>query len=121
MRRAGTVFFDGDCAFCTTAAVWGSRHLSRGLEFVAYQRADLAAAGLTAEQCERALQFVGADDRRGSGGRAIGLLLHASGGAWRLPAAVALVPPTSWLVEGVYRIVAANRHRLPGGTPACRL
>jgi predicted DCC family thiol-disulfide oxidoreductase YuxK len=32
-----------------------------------------------------------------------------------------VLPPFSWLAEGVYRVVAANRQRLPGGTPACRL
>jgi hypothetical protein len=30
-----------------------------------------------------------------------------------------LLPPVSWLAAGVYSLVAANRMRLPGGTPAC--
>lgn len=30
-------------------------------------------------------------------------------------------PPYSWLAALGYKFVAANRHRLPGGTPACAL
>lgn len=30
-------------------------------------------------------------------------------------------PPYSWLAALGYKFVSANRHRLPGGTPACAL
>jgi predicted DCC family thiol-disulfide oxidoreductase YuxK len=30
-------------------------------------------------------------------------------------------PPTSWAAELGYKLVAANRHRLPGGTRACKI
>lgn len=30
-------------------------------------------------------------------------------------------PPVSWAAALVYQWVAANRHRLPGGTPACAM
>jgi hypothetical protein len=33
--------------------------------------------------------------------------------------ALILLPPISWLAAGVYRLIANNRYRLPGGTPAC--
>jgi predicted DCC family thiol-disulfide oxidoreductase YuxK len=59
---------------------------------------------------------VGAVSR--TGGRSRGGL---AGALWRMVAALTVVPPFSWLAEGVYRVVAANRQRLPGGTPACRL
>lgn len=116
----GTVYFDGDCGFCSSATDWGRRHLPPRVVFVPYQWADLAAVGLSADECEHALQYLGARGQRGSGGSAVGHLLWASGGAWRLPAVLALAPPTRWLVEGMYRLVAANRYRLPGGTPACK-
>jgi hypothetical protein len=38
---------------------------------------------------------------------------------WRPFGALLLVPPFSWIGAGLYRLIAANRHRLPGGTPAC--
>ena len=34
---------------------------------------------------------------------------------------LALVRPTSYVADLVYSWVAANRQRLPGGTPACAL
>lgn len=30
-------------------------------------------------------------------------------------------PPTSWIAALGYRFIAANRHRLPGGTRECKL
>jgi predicted DCC family thiol-disulfide oxidoreductase YuxK len=36
-------------------------------------------------------------------------------------AAVMVVPPFSWLSALSYRLVAKYRHKLPGGTPACKL
>ncbi|PXX54790.1 hypothetical protein DFR70_12384 [Nocardia tenerifensis] len=32
-----------------------------------------------------------------------------------------LIPPINWLTAALYHLVAVNRHRLPGGTPACTL
>jgi predicted DCC family thiol-disulfide oxidoreductase YuxK len=31
------------------------------------------------------------------------------------------VPPLRWIAHGVYRLVANNRDRMPGGTAACKL
>ena len=30
-------------------------------------------------------------------------------------------PPLRWLAPYLYRLIARNRHRLPGGTPACAI
>jgi predicted DCC family thiol-disulfide oxidoreductase YuxK len=30
-------------------------------------------------------------------------------------------PPVRWLAAGVYRLIANNRQRMPGGTAACAL
>jgi hypothetical protein len=30
-----------------------------------------------------------------------------------------LLPPFSWGAAVAYRVIAANRYRLPGGSPAC--
>jgi len=32
---------------------------------------------------------------------------------------VIMLPGISWLAAKAYRLVANNRYRLPGGTPAC--
>ena len=46
---------------------------------------------------------------------------RAGGGLWRLAGLVLSRPPVLWLARPVYALVAANRHRLPGGTATCRL
>jgi hypothetical protein len=125
--------FDGDCAFCTTSVHWYEKRFPGAFTAVPYQRADLDPLGLTERECHARLQWIGdTRDPRGtreSGARAVGALCrtggHARGGAggalWRAAAGLTVVPPFSWLAEGLYRVVAANRQRLPGGTPACRL
>jgi len=119
MVRAVLVF-DGDCGFCT----WSASRLaswSRGdLVTVPWQRADLAALGLTEDQCAAAVQYV---DLRGSrsAGRAVAAALLQCRQPWRTAGVVMSAPVLAPLVERAYRTVAANRHRLPGSTPACRL
>jgi predicted DCC family thiol-disulfide oxidoreductase YuxK len=55
------------------------------------------------------------------GAAAIGRFLVAAGGAWRPLGRLILLPGIRAVAGVVYRLVAANRHRLPGGTPACRV
>lgn len=115
-----TLVYDGDCAFCTSCVELMHR---LGLEVdtvIAWQHADLGALGLAREQCEQAVQLV-EDGRVTSGHEAVGRLLLRQRPWWRALGAPLLVPPTSWLGRAAYRWVADNRHRLPGGTPACAL
>lgn len=115
------LLFDGDCSFCTSTAGWGARRWPDAADVQPWQRADLEALGLTPEACGRELQWVGADGTHAGGAGAVGRWLQAAGGAWRPLGWLARTPPTGWLAAVVYRLVAANRSRLPGGTPACRL
>jgi predicted DCC family thiol-disulfide oxidoreductase YuxK len=121
MATRPMLLFDGDCGFCTTTARWGERRWPDAAQVVPWQHTDIEALGLTPEQCNRELQWVGADGRHASGAAAVGRWLHAAGGVWKLLGWLAYTPPTSWIASGIYRLVAANRSRLPGGTPACQL
>lgn len=56
-----------------------------------------------------------------AGHAAIARLLIDAGGRWSIPGRIMLVPPFSWLAAAGYRLTAANRHRLPGGTAECAL
>jgi predicted DCC family thiol-disulfide oxidoreductase YuxK len=40
---------------------------------------------------------------------------------WPAAGAVLSAPLVAQAAQAVYRVVASNRHRLPGGTPACDL
>jgi predicted DCC family thiol-disulfide oxidoreductase YuxK len=113
--------FDGDCAFCTSSVRWLERNVAKRPVIVAWQFADLPRLGLTPQQCTEALQWVGADGRRRQGAAAVAATLRFAGKGWALMGAVLAAPGVRWVAERVYRWVAANRHRLPGGTPACSL
>jgi len=42
-------------------------------------------------------------------------------GLWRVAGRLLSRPPVLWVARPAYAVVAANRHRLPGSTDACRL
>jgi len=115
------LIYDGDCAFCQRTARWIGRRLPEGTPVVAWQDTDIAALGLDADDVTTAAYWIDDDGRRHRGHRAIARALRVAGGAWALIGVLLVVPPISWLAAGVYRLVAANRHRMPGGTEACRL
>ncbi|MBM6404770.1 DUF393 domain-containing protein [Phycicoccus sp. CSK15P-2] len=121
--RRPVLVFDGDCAFCTTSAD-ALRRLRRspadfGVE--PWQHLDLTSLGLSEDACAEAVQWVAADGRVSGAERAVARSLLASR-AWVRPVgALLLAPGVRPLAGAVYRWVARNRHRLPGGTPACSL
>jgi predicted DCC family thiol-disulfide oxidoreductase YuxK len=118
-RVAARLVFDGDCGFCTTSAHWLERH-STGVDVVPWQRTDLAAAGLTEQQVSTAVWWLEGDVRR-RGARAVAQALRACGSGWSLVGrAIDLAPVRPFAALG-YALVSRYRHRLPGGTPACRL
>ncbi len=113
--------FDGDCAFCTTSVHWLERHLAHKPVIVAWQRADLTRLHLTPQRCSEALQWVGSNGTHRQGAAAVAATLRYAGKGWALVGFFLDAPGIRWVAERVYRWVAANRHRLPGGTPACSL
>jgi predicted DCC family thiol-disulfide oxidoreductase YuxK len=116
-----TLLYDGDCGFCTTSAAFIERRIPTRATVIAYQYADLATLGVTEEQAAEELQWVADDGTVSAGHAAIARLLTDAGGLWSVPGRIMLVPPLSWLAAVAYRLTAANRHRLPGGTAACAL
>jgi predicted DCC family thiol-disulfide oxidoreductase YuxK len=117
-RTRPVLVYDGDCAFCTSCARLLER-IGPEAEIVAWQLTDLAGLGLTEEQAAAAVQWVSIDGTVHSGHEAIAATLKSAGGIWKLTGSAILLPGVSWLAAKVYRLVANNRHRLPGGTPAC--
>ncbi len=116
-----TFVYDGDCAFCTSCARFIERRIPSRATVVPWQFADLGALGLTVEQCETAVQWVGVDSHVASGPDAIALLLRDAGRMW-LPAGWLLqLPPARAVAWPAYRWVARHRHLMPGGTAACAL
>ena len=123
-----TFLYDGDCAFCSSCARFIERWVPTPADVQAWQLTDLAALGLTDAECDEAVQWVSIDADGGrtsaSGPGAIAALLRSSrrrglGRLWRglgrlLDSRLALTA-----ARPLYRWVARNRHRMPGGSPAC--
>jgi predicted DCC family thiol-disulfide oxidoreductase YuxK len=121
IQRAETVLvFDGYCGFCTRSVEWLMPRIARPVRYEPYQTADLASLGLTEAQAARSVWWVTPEGRRYGGAKAVGRALLEVGGAWRLVGWLTQVAPTSWAAALVYRLVANNRSRFPGTTPACR-
>lgn len=125
VRTVPWLVFDGDCGFCTTSATWVAARLHRAggadAYVVPWQRADLAALGTAEERARREVLWV---EPRGAvlgGASAFAAWLRFRGGPYGSLGRLLTRPGVRGLADLVYRLVAANRHRLPGGTPACAL
>jgi len=64
---------------------------------------------------------VGGDGMVSGGADAVARLLRAAGSPWWVLGVLMMLPPLRWVAPPAHRPIAANRHRLPGGTPACRM
>lgn len=85
-----------------------------------FQWVDFDALPVTKELAELSVLYVkGSIVHRGA--RAIAELLIDSKTSWSIAGWVIKTPVILSFAELVYDLVAKNRHRLPGGTPECRL
>lgn len=116
--------YDGGCGFCTWSAWFIERHIPTAAGVTPWQFADLQALGVSKAHAEASVQWI--DLRRdpavrASGPAAIARLLVDAGSYWHPLGRLLDMRPIRWVAEPVYRLVARNRHRLPGGTAACQL
>ncbi|MEU6621924.1 DUF393 domain-containing protein [Streptomyces litmocidini] len=121
MRSRPVLVYDGDCGFCTTSANFAERRVRPRCDIVPWQFADLDALGVTQERAEYEVLWVTPSGAVDGGAQAVAKALLSAGGAWAPLGAVLLLPGIRRVARGVYRLVAAHRHRLPGGTPACAI
>jgi predicted DCC family thiol-disulfide oxidoreductase YuxK len=112
--------YDGDCGFCTTCARLGQRRL-RLPAVEPWQFLDLDELGLTEAACREAVQWVATDGSVAAAEGAVIASLRHAGGGWRWLGALLDLPGIRHLAALAYRLLARYRHRMPGGTPTCRL
>jgi predicted DCC family thiol-disulfide oxidoreductase YuxK len=124
-RTVPWLVFDGDCGFCTTSAQWVARRLAHpgraDALLVPWQFTDLAALGTTQDRAEQEVLWVAPDGTVLGGAQAFAAWLRFAGRPHVVLGTVMTWPGVRQLAAAVYRLVAANRQRLPGGTPACAL
>lgn len=111
--------YDGDCGFCVRCVRLTRRWIRPDADAVAWQRADLAALGVTAERAAHEVLWVTPSGTVHGGARAVADLLMRAGGGWAPLGAVLTLPGVRRAAHLAYRAVADHRGRLPGGTAAC--
>ena len=110
--------YDGDCGFCTTCVHLLER-IGPDAEIVAWQLTDLAELGITERQAADAVQLVQIDGAVRTGHEAVAAVLSTAGRIWKIAGRALLLPGISSIAARAYGLIADNRYRLPGGTPAC--
>lgn len=114
------LIFDGDCAICSTSARLLKRITKGRISIKPYQHLDLEKYGLTAELTSKAVYYI-SNEKRYVAAEAMGRVLIDSKTIWVVAGAFIQLPLVKILAKKVYYLIAANRHRLPGGTPECQL
>ena len=107
------IVYDGDCGFCTWAVSLGTRWLAP-VPVVPYQQAPLPSLGLSLAEVSAAVQWVVPGSPPVAGHRAIAAWLLASGFPWSVAGRVLLLPVVSPVAGWIYRVISANRGRIPG-------
>ena len=119
------LIYDGDCKFCQLSLEFGIRHLKTFPKYVAFQKIDPTKFGLTIDQVRTRIWLVdqGSGSTKPKGGHlAAGQILTMQRNLfYKALGWLIKTPPTSFLADVVYRWVAKNRHRLPGGSRQCKL
>ena len=116
------LLFDGDCAFCTASVNFLQRYIRPKVRIIAWQRADLGTLGVSEQECRESIQWFAAPGASPlTQGRAVAAALRSGAVPWPLVGRLMQAPGIIQAMNAAYRLVAANRFRLPGSTPACRL
>jgi predicted DCC family thiol-disulfide oxidoreductase YuxK len=115
--RGVEVFYDGRCPVCRASRAWAERRDGeRRLDWL--DATDSGCADLlpaSAAELAQAVWVRRSDGSLASGYRAW-LAVLAELPRWRFLARVLALAPFLWLGPPIYRLVAAHRHNLGGGT-----
>ncbi|GAO10750.1 thiol-disulfide oxidoreductase DCC family protein [Streptomyces lydicamycinicus] len=121
MRQQPVLVYDGDCAFCTSSVRFAERRLRPRCAATPWQFTDLTELGISRRRAEHEVLWVTPTGAVHGGAQAVAKLLLSAPRGWPVVGALLTLPPLRWAAHGVYRLIARNRHRMPGGTAACAL
>lgn len=118
---AGLFLYDRDCGFCQRSVAFARDRVRTSTAFAAWQDVDLKTMGLIPEQTDEQAWLVRPDRSLLSGGDAIAETLRHGRFPFRALGHLLGLPGARALTRVAYRVVAANRYRLPGGGDNCAL
>lgn len=113
------LLYDGDCGFCSTSIRWVQKNIRPKSEITPWQWADLKQLGTTKKRVMYEAIWIEPNGKIYGGAQAVALILMNAGWFWYPFGILLRIPPFRWLGHWIYRLVAINRHKLPGGTPTC--
>lgn len=118
-RDQSVLIYDGDCAFCNRSLQFGLRNLRWFPRYRPFQELTENEYGRPRSDFEKSIWIIG-DARQLPGHKAAAwILLQQTNPMHRaLGALIYFGGPMSALA---YRLIAKNRHRMPGGTAACEI
>lgn len=111
----GHLVYDADCGFCTRSAHWLDESP------VAWHTLDLDGVQVTQAEADANAGWLEDGRITALGAPAIARALRAKRGGAGLAGWALTVPGIRALAAKVYPRIAANRHRMPGGTAACKV
>lgn len=116
-----TLIFDGDCGFCTTTANAVVKRSKVPIVAIPWQFTDFSNYAITESDAADQVYLV-VDGVPFGGHEAFAMILRVQPNAFlRFIGRVLSSRALAWLGRPTYRLIAKYRHRLPGGTPACKL
>ena len=116
------LLFDGDCAFCSSCARALVRWVPGPAVIEPWQQIELSPLGVTIDEVDAAIVMVGVDLQHTAGPEAAADLFRSSTATpWRVAGRILGLRPVLVVVWPLYRWIARNRHRMPGGTAQCAL
>lgn len=115
------LIFDGDCGFCTTTANFIVKKSKVEIKATPWQYQDFTGLPITKEQCADQVYLL-VDGKPYGGHEAFAMILNVqTNTVLRALGSITKSPALAWIMKPGYRLVAKYRHKLPGGTPACKL
>jgi len=115
------VIYDGDCAFCSTAARFAQRKVAPTLSYSPYQRTDLTKYGISTVEAQSSLKFVKTNGEVVSAQKAVSQIMKCGNSFWKAFGVITELPGINLLAALGYKLTAKYRHKLPGGTPTCKM
>jgi predicted DCC family thiol-disulfide oxidoreductase YuxK len=115
------VIYDGDCAFCSSAARLAQKRIAPKLTYSPYQFTELAKYAITVQAAQSSLKFVAASGQVFSANFAVSQIMRSGNRFWNIVGVVVDLPIIRSLAALGYNLTAKYRHKLPGGTPTCKM
>lgn len=112
--------YDDECGFCTRS-IAKVRRLPFNVDYRPLQAEPLAEHGISLDQALELMALVQADGSVVFGHLAWAGILRSGPPPLSWLGWLMQRPPVGPVAQRIYRWVAANRHRLPGGTAACAM